>query len=208
MSGDFIEVYDDALDAETCAALIRRFEAGGQATRGQTGGGVDVRLKDSWDILIDDHPDWQDAKNRLNAAMMGALMTYVRKYPYTVLAPLALRIPDGEGRAILLDPSSLRTLSDARLRTLLFRVFRPGTINIQKYVADQGGYPYWHSELYPKAGDGAAETLHRVLLWSVYLNDDFAEGETEFFHQGRGVKPRTGSLLIAPAGATHTHRGV
>jgi hypothetical protein len=146
--------------------------------------------------------------SRLNQTMMSALMAYVRTYPYMALSPLALRVPDGSGGTRLLDPEGLRGLSDAQLRTLLFRVFRPGKINLQKYVADQGGYPYWHSELYPKAGDATADGLHRVLLWSVYLNDGFKAGETEFFHQDRAIRPRTGSLLIAPAGATHTHRGV
>ena len=36
---DFIEVYDDALDAATCRALVQRFEASSQARRGETGGG-------------------------------------------------------------------------------------------------------------------------------------------------------------------------
>lgn len=205
---DFIEVYEDALDAQTCRALIERFEKSGQAVRGQTGGGVDTRLKDSWDICIDDHPEWRDAVNRLNTVMLGALMRYVRKYPYTALAPLSLRMPDAHtGELVMLDPDAIRALPDATLQTLMVRVFRPGTINLQKYIANQGGYPYWHCELYPKIGDSHGETLHRVVLWSVYLNDGFAGGETEFFHQQRRIVPQTGSLLIAPAGYTHTHRG-
>ncbi len=47
MLPDFIEVYEDALDAQTCAALIQRFDASGKAVRGQTGSGVDTTLKDS-----------------------------------------------------------------------------------------------------------------------------------------------------------------
>jgi hypothetical protein len=84
---------------------------------------------------------------------------------------------------------------------------RPGRINLQKYIADEGGYPRWHCELHPQANDPASETLHRTLLWTIYLNDGFAEGETEFLHQGRKIAPKTGSLLIAPAAFTHTHRG-
>ena len=42
MNADFIEVYDNALDADTCAALIRRFDESGKAVRGQTGSGVDT----------------------------------------------------------------------------------------------------------------------------------------------------------------------
>ena len=54
---------------------------------------------------------------------------------------------------------------------------------------------------------GSDDNLHRVLLWTIYLNDDFAAGETEFLFQQRRITPRTGSLLLAPAGFTHTHRG-
>ena len=59
--------------------------------------------------------------------------------------------------------------------------------------------------LYPRAPD--CETLHRHLLWTLYLNDGFDDGETEFLFQQRKVVPRTGDLLIAPTAFTHTHRG-
>ena len=55
--------------------------------------------------------------------------------------------------------------------------------------------------------DGSAETLHRHLLWTIYLNDGFDAGETEFLFQHRKIAPRTGDLLIAPTAFTHTHRG-
>ena len=208
MADDFIETYEDALDARQCAALLQRFEASGKAVRGQTGGGVDTTMKDSWDICIDDYPEWSDVVNLLNTAMMRALMRYVRKYPYVALAPLALRMPDpASGELVTLDPPTIAKMPDDLLQMLLVKVFRPGTINLQKYIANQGGYPYWHCELYPKIGDTHGETLHRVLLWSIYLNDGFAQGETEFHHQQRRIVPQTGSLLIAPAGFTHTHRG-
>jgi hypothetical protein len=51
------------------------------------------------------------------------------------------------------------------------------------------------------------EPLHRHLLWTIYLNDGFSEGETEFLHQQRKIVPSTGSVLIAPSAFTHTHRG-
>ena len=54
---------------------------------------------------------------------------------------------------------------------LVRAVLRPGSINLQRYTADKGGYPYWHCELYPK--DASCETLHRTLLWTIYLNDGF-----------------------------------
>jgi len=208
LDGDFIEIYPDIVDPRACAALIARFEASGKATRGRTGSGVDVAMKDSWDLTLEDHPEWQDAANLLNSAMMVALLRYVRRYPQVVLAPLALRrVVPATGTQVAIDADTLQSMSDAELQSLLVAVFRPGSINLQKYIADQGGYPYWHCEHYPKLGDPSSETLHRVLLWSVYLNQGFAAGETEFLQQRRAVAPATGSLLIAPAAFTHTHRG-
>ena len=205
--GDFIEVYDGALAPQICALLIRRFEASGEAVRGATGGGVDTALKDSWDVRLGGRAQWADAERALNAAMMAGLMRYLRRYPYTLLAPLTLRMPDASGALVRLDAERLVALPDDLLQALIRKTLRPGPINLQKYISGQGGYPYWHCELYPKAGDAAGETLHRTLLWTIYLNDGFAAGETEFLHQRRKITPRTGALLIAPAAFTHTHRG-
>jgi hypothetical protein len=203
---DFIEVYPGAVDAATCAAAIEYFGRCGQATRGATGSGVDVTLKDSWDIQITGRTDWQRFHDAFQGAAFRGLLAYVRKYRYTVLAPLALKVQDpATGALRAIDADSVGAMDDAALSGLLQLAFRPGSINVQKYIADQGGYPYWHCEHYPKAG--SVEPLHRVLLYSVYLNDGFGAGETEFLYQQRKIVPRTGDLLIAPAFFTHTHRG-
>ena len=203
---DFIEVYDDALDAATCEALIERFHASDRVNRGAMGGGVDTSMKDSWDITITGDAKWADAEGALNRAMLRGLLAYLRKYPYTILGPVWLRMRDPEtGTSTLLDPASLAGLDDTRLQALAMKAFRPGNINIQRYLADEGGYPRWHCEVYPEAH--SPDTLSRTLLWTIYLNDAFDEGETEFYHQQRKIKPKTGSLLLAPAVFTHTHRG-
>ena len=205
-SDDFIEIYDDVLTREDCAALVRRFEADGSAARGVTGGGVDITHKNSWDIGLSGNPQWADAEQALNGVMLGCLLRYVRKYPYVVLGPHWLnRVDPATGPKKSLDAETLSTLPDATLRAIVTKVFRPGAVNLQKYLADEGGYPRWHCEIAPKADRG--ESLHRSLLWTLYLNDGFGEGETEFLYQRRKLVPRTGTLLIAPAGFTHTHRG-
>ncbi|TDR47460.1 2-oxoglutarate-Fe(II)-dependent oxygenase superfamily protein [Tahibacter aquaticus] len=206
MQPDFIEVYEDGLDAETCQQLIQRFDASKLPVRGQTGGGVDISMKDSWDICITDHAEWNDAVIRLNQVVMGGLKLYLRKFAHAVLAPLQLKVPgDKPGELRVVTAEDVATMEERTLNSIIMKVFRPGTINIQKYNADRGGYPYWHCELYPKNDN--AETLHRVVLWTIYLNDAFEEGETEFLYQQRKIVPRTGSLLIAPTAFTHTHRG-
>jgi hypothetical protein len=203
---DFIEVYPGALAREQCAAIVAQFLRSGQAVRGATGSGVDTSLKDSWDIEITGRADWAAAHQAIQQAAFAGLAEYVRKYRYTLLAPLAIGMrDDASGTARRLDADGLTALPPDRYDAVLQYAFRPGSINLQRYLADQGGYPYWHCEHYPKAG--SVDPLHRVLLYTIYLNDGFAEGETEFFYQQRKIVPRAGDLLVAPAFFTHTHRG-
>ncbi|MBP6596463.1 MAG: 2OG-Fe(II) oxygenase [Arenimonas sp.] len=203
--GDFIEVYEGALPRETCAQLVAAFEASGAAVPGRVGGGVLPELKDSRDIGISGQPAWRDAENALNRAVFTGLLAYLRTYRYALIAPLMLQVPDARGQLRRIQADDFDTMDDAALADLVRTVMRPGGINLQRYTAGQGGYPYWHCELYPR--DPGAETLHRHVLWTLYLNDGFAGGETEFLYQGRKIAPRAGSLLIAPAAFTHTHRG-
>lgn len=202
---DFIAVYPDALAPEQCAALVARFAASADSQPGRVGGGVHTDLKDSRDLTISGRPEWRDAEAMLNSAVFNGVLTYLRCYPHTLIAPLMLEIPGADGARHRLTPERLAALDNDALSPIVQTVLRPGGINLQRYSAGRGGYPYWHCELYPR--DPNAETLHRHLLWTIYLNDDFAEGETEFLYQRRKVVPRTGSLLIAPAAFTHTHRG-
>lgn len=202
-AGDFIGVYPGLLAPERCREITARFDASGLATAGRVGGGVLPELKHSRDIQLNQHADWLAVEKELNTAMFRALLAYVREYPYALIAPLLLQRQLPDGTVTRYGHDDIRALDDRALAELLRAVFRPGPVNLQRYEADEGGYPYWHSEHYPRDED----SLHRVLLWTVYLNDGFGAGETEFVHQNRKIAPRAGSFLIAPAGFTHTHRG-
>ena len=202
---DFIEIYDGALSRDTCAQLVAAFEASGAAVPGRVGGGVLPELKDSRDIQISGQPEWRDAENALNNAVFAGLLAYLRKYRYALIAPLMLQVTGADGKPRRIAAEDFDAMDDAALANLVRTVLRPGAINLQRYTAGQGGYPYWHCELYPR--DAGAETLHRHVLWTLYLNDGFEAGETEFIYQQRKIAPRAGSLLIAPAAFTHTHRG-
>lgn len=202
-AGDFIGVYPGLLAPERCREITERFDASGLATAGRVGGGVLPELKHSRDIQLNQHADWLAVEKELNTAMFRALLAYAREYPYALIAPLLLQRQLPDGTVTRYGHDDIRALDDRALAELLRAVFRPGPVNLQRYEADEGGYPYWHSEHYPRDED----SLHRVLLWTVYLNDGFGAGETEFVHQNRIIAPRAGSFLIAPAGFTHTHRG-
>lgn len=203
---DFIEVTPKALPAEACAAIVARLRTNEQAMQpGRIGSGVFPELKHSRDLQITGNAPWQDAEQALNVAVYAGLLAYVRKYPQVLIAPLMLQTAQREGDARRLAAEDFGAMDDAALGGLIRTCLRPGAINLQWYRAGEGGYPYWHCELYPR--DTSAETLHRHLLWTIYLNDGFDAGETEFLFQQRKVKPSVGDLLIAPTAFTHTHRG-
>ena len=74
------------------------------------------------------------------------------------------------------------------------------TMKIQKTKPGQG-YHIWHNEATNR------DTANRLLTWTVYLNDEFEAGETEFLYQQYRYKPQKGDCIIFPAAYTHTHRG-
>lgn len=203
---DFIGVYDDALTAQQCDALIKRFDASDRVVRGQTGNGVDVVKKDSYDITINQHPEWADATGLLVDTMARHLAAYAERYRMLLMGSLSPTLEHpATGVPTVLSMANFDELGRPNIDELLRVLYRPGTINLQKYLRGSGGYHHWHSEIYPQ--NASCESLHRVLLWMVYLNDVAEGGETEFLYQRRKIAPKQGRLVIAPAGFTHTHRG-
>jgi hypothetical protein len=74
------------------------------------------------------------------------------------------------------------------------------SLKMQKTKPGQG-YHSWHYEA------AAREVSNRLLAWAVYLNDVDEGGETEFLYYHRRIKPARGTVVLWPAGFTHTHRG-
>ena len=64
-----------------------------------------------------------------------------------------------------------------------------------------GGFHRWHYEQY----DGV--NVDRVLTYSLFLNDGFGGGETEFLYYRTRVEPKAGRLCVFPAHWGATHRG-
>lgn len=202
----FIEVYEKSLTEEFCQQCINKFDASKEKHKGRTGHGVDPIKKNSSDITISHSEHWQAEVNHLQQVVLQGLIQYVRKYPFVLVGSIALQVqtPDGFEQISYVD---IPNLNDDSLSRLIQTVFRLGSINIQKYKQNEGGYFYYHSEIYPHPNDVDNNALHRKLLWMFYLNDVEEGGETEFYHQQLVTKPKQGSLVIAPAGFTHTHRG-
>ncbi len=74
-------------------------------------------------------------------------------------------------------------------------------LKIQKTLPTEG-YHVWHIE----HGKGHSNEP-RAFVFSIYLNDVEEGGETEFLHFSKRVKPKTGRIVIWPAGFPYVHRG-
>ena len=203
---DFLEIYDGALSGEQCLEIIERFNASGKVARGKTGQGVDTSKKDSYDLTISQHAEWNDISNLMMGAVQQYLQQYMDKYRMLLVGAMSPQVVHPvTGAPVQLTIDNFDECGAAHLGELMRTMYRAGALNVQKYVQASGGYHHWHSEIYPQNASG--ESLHRALLFQFYLNDVAEGGETEFYYQQRKVEARAGRLIIAPAGFTHTHKG-
>ncbi|PKL74443.1 MAG: proline hydroxylase [Candidatus Melainabacteria bacterium HGW-Melainabacteria-1] len=205
---DFIGIYDEVLRAEDCKRLIKKFERSRQKSPGVTGHGVNPAAKDSSDINISLDPEWADETQFITELTERWLVRYLRSHVHLLTGAVVVYIPHPEtGQPMAIDPSVIAILDDDTVLQLARKLYRLGTINLQRYTRLQGGYHHFHSEIYPQIHDADCTSLHRVLLFMYYLNDVREGGETEFYYQARKLKPVRGQLVFAPAGFTHTHKG-
>ncbi len=203
---NFIGVYENILSEEFCQKAIEKFKQSKHAAPGATGQGVDLIKKNSSDITISSFPEWRQEIEVLQSAVLTGLVQYVRAHPFLLAGAISVQVQTENGVESV-SYVDIPNLSDQALVNMIKAVYRLGSINIQKYEKNEGGYFYWHSEVYPHPKDQYDDSLHRTLLWMFYLNDVEEGGETDFYFQNASVKPKRGSLVIAPAGFTHTHRG-
>lgn len=208
MTVDFIEAYDNVLTSDFCEHLINKFENSTKRKPGTTGHGVNITAKNSTDINISLVFDWSEEHKKILEITKQYLVQYIKKYKYMLTGSVALSFPDPQtGGMITINNEILEMLGDDTLSNLIMKMYRFGTINLQKYDKGVGGYHHWHSEIYPQANDPKCDALHRVVLFMYYLNDVSEGGETEFCYQDKKLKPTRGQLVIAPSGFTHTHKG-
>ena len=202
---DFIEVYPNAIPDELCDRLIETVKTHPGVIDGITGHGIDLEKKISRDITMDNFQELLPLRNELLNYTLKQSAQYFEKYALALMGAVAVKLADEQGRPQTLTPENFETLGHHRVLPIVQYLYRSGTINIQHYQQGKGGYPHWHSEQFPQMGHN--EALHRVVLYMYYLNDVEEGGETEFFYQQRKIQPKKGTMVIAPAGFTHSHRG-
>jgi len=200
---DFIYTKDNALPADLCDRLIEIHNTHQGVREGATSTGLDPDKKTSQDLTIDAHEDLADIRSQLVSHTLEHLTDYFVEYPFVgSVLPTLTNQTTGQTLEVTID--NVASLHRDIIKSLIPGIFRSGTINVQRYETGKGGYPHWHSEIF---ADEKFEGLHRLVLWMYYLNDVPSGGETDFFFQKKSIRPKKGTVVIAPAGFTHTHRG-
>jgi hypothetical protein len=205
-SETFIKVIEHAISDELCDQFVTQFDSSKNVQPGRTGGGIDTDKKRSSDVSIITHPEFHAPYQALLPILGQQILRYFEEYFFALIGPIGLTVKHPKtGLPVKLTHDNFTEVGLPNLSNLMTYLFRLGNINAQKYQKQQGGYPYWHSEVYPQSK--GADALHRILLFMFYLNDVDEGGETEFYYQDVSIKPRKGTMVIAPAYFTHTHRG-
>lgn len=208
MSESFILNFKHSLTEEECTSIISRFDASSEHHPGRTGAGIDTTKKNSLDLAIGKLDAWQQICANLDDLVMDCVTTYVKTFPHLITGAITPHILDPTTQA----PRALRydeipQYKHQTVRQMVDSIMRIDPWNMQRYEPRSGGYPHWHSEQFPAPNDPLQRSLHRVLLVIIYLNDVTDEGATEFFYQQASIQPEAGSIVLAPCGFTHTHRG-
>ncbi len=201
-----IKVIDGVLTPDFCDQLIAKFKQHPNVQPGRTGGGVDTSKKLSRDLSIMRNPEFRAELQNVVNATSKHIIDYFDEHYFALIGPLGIKMQDPKtGEPVNVTSENYTELLRPKLSQLIPAFFRFGDITLQEYEKGKGGYTYWHSEVYPQLPDN--DPLHRILLFMFYLNDVEEGGETEFYYQQLKVKPKKGTMVIAPAYFTHTHRG-
>ncbi|MBQ4832596.1 2OG-Fe(II) oxygenase [Pseudoalteromonas sp. MMG010] len=203
---DFIRTYDNALSNEFCDSFITMFSQSPHLKQGITSGGVDLNKKDSHDLHLNNYPEYAKQLKHIQQVAAAHILKYIEENIFMLIGAFGLKVYHPKtGKPTDLTAQNYTEIGKPQLPVLVQQIFRLGNIQAQKYDINKGGYPYWHSEVYPQPQHN--EALHRVLLFMFYLNDVEEGGETEFYYQKRKIAPKKGTMVIAPGYFTHTHRG-
>ena len=146
---NFIGIYPDFLNQDFCNSLINKFDSDNRRTQGQTGQGVDIKKKDSLDLMLDPHTDWHKELSAIQQITLHGLMRYAREYPHLIVGALALNwTPPNAKQAQEIKAEDITKMDDKLLLSFITAIYRLGTTNLQKYNKAKGGYHHWHSEFY------------------------------------------------------------
>ena len=203
LADNFIQIYEKTISKEICEYFIDFFESEdrlGNTFAGSTAGGVKKKDKDTDDLNLKYGNIRLDERYRRKVYCSFEHIKYLNKYDADVKDKFEEYIK------FYHNDFNSRFAEPIRDGVSLFHPDPDLTCNaplMHRYKPPEQGFHRWHSDW----GLAKPETITRMLVGMVYLNDVEKGGETEFYHQKVKIKPTQGTLLVWPTYFTHTHRG-
>ena len=149
MDKQFIRVIENSLDTSLCDEIVNIFENSPNLQAGRTGGGIDETKKKSTDVSIQRHSEFKPIFQKVNDAASKHLVQYFKDYFFALIGPISLTLRDPQSQMpVALTAENFDSLGAPKIKELVNYLFRLGEINAQRYRKNEGGYPYWHSEIY------------------------------------------------------------
>lgn len=187
---NLVQIYRNFISKEYCDFIINTFENDPNKQIGISGAGTNYNIKKSTDLEITSRlhdPEWDKIYHHICEALLHVCVDYVGKFP--MISKTANHKT---------EMSLIRTVN-AKLASISNGIPH---MQIQRYIGEEGFY-VWHRENYSENPLMAK----REMFYIIYLNDVDSAGETEFLFNSHKIKPEAGTVLLAPAFWTHTHRG-
>ncbi len=202
---DFIELYSNVLSAELCDSLIETFNASSHQVNGAVAGRVQPREASIKELHLNHHQEYSGVLGEIINKLVPVLAQYYAKYYQAMLAGTSLTVYHPKTKQpVKLTSDNFEEVGVPQVEIMMKQLFRLGQIRLQKSEVTNGVTTIFHNESHPVKGTD--EVLHRMLNFTVFLNDVEEGGETEFSEYARKVNPKKGSLLVFPAYFTHAFR--
>ena len=174
----YIWVTENLLSTRQCNSVIKKYEQNKkQAKQGVTGGGVQLHIKNSKDIVFDQATGWERQDKQFHKIVGNMLDGYVEHlkqagdFPYFTTGEIFNCLPYGISTGNYTDTG------------------------YQMQKTEPGKGYVWHHDFKPS----------RVMTFIIYLNE-VEEGWTQFYN-GDQVSPKPGRGVMFPSTWTYVHQG-
>lgn len=179
---NFIFENNNSICIDLCDEIIDLFERNPNKRHGYTLGGVNKKVKDTTDLVIEKNDDdWSEIYNFLESELTVNLQKYLENINRSY-------------KNINDKSNSYELLSNNKIEISPFMV--------QRYKKNEGKYMY-HNDFHINHENKS----FRVLTYLFYLNDVYEGGETEFLAGEIKIVPKKGKLILFPSSWTFPHCG-
>lgn len=200
---DFIEEFENVISLENCNAVRDTFA--NFPNREIKVPGSSFGQEQTFQELMLSDPALKAMNGQLVQHLIPCLSRYLSKYYQILLAGTSLQVYHPKTQSpVALTPDNFEEVGLPQIDILMKDLFRLSWLSIQKTPASNSFDTCFRHDSHPHPkGD---DNLHRILNITIFLNDDFENGELSFAEYDRRITAKPGKVVVFPSYFTHTYR--